>query len=79
MFHFPFCVYPNLLSPFLLTALALVYICVLVSGHLPIFMWPDELSVYLIAPFLNLAHTVFPLLWLHKEIVTQQNFKCVIR
>jgi hypothetical protein len=61
MFHFPFFIYPNLLSPFLQTALALAYIRLLVLGHLPIFMWPDELSVYLIALFLSLAHTVFPL------------------
>lgn len=61
MFHFPFYIYPNLLFPFLQTALALAYICLLVLGHLPIFMWPDELSVCLIALFQNLAHTVFPL------------------
>jgi len=61
MFLLPFYIYPNLLSPFLRTALALTCIRLPVLGHLPIFMWPDELSVYLIAPFPNLAHTIFPL------------------
>jgi hypothetical protein len=61
MFHLPFLHVSSSVVSFSAGNFTFGIYSFAILGYLRSFMWPSELSLYLIAPFLNLACTVFPL------------------